>query len=347
MHLLDLLKLAIERKASDLHLIAGISPILRIYGEIIVMDQPPLPSEEIKQMLYEVLPKGQIAQFENDLELCYSLKIPDVGYFRIGIYHELGTVGAAIRIGTNFVPSLTSLGLPPVVAELTRKATGLILITGPTGSGKTTTMNSMIDLINSERRCKIIMVEDPVEYVHSNKKGIVVQMEVHSDTHSFQHAIVHTLRLDPNVIAIGEMRDLETMSTALTAAETGHLVISTLHTPDAPQTINRIVDVFPATQQNQIRMQLAESLNAIISQKLLSRVDKPGRILATEVLVANNAVRNIIRENKTESLQNVLLTGASEGMQSMDISLRNLYQQGIITYDIARCNSKYPEYLRN
>jgi twitching motility protein PilT len=244
------------------------------------------------------------------------------------------------------VKNLDELGLPPIVAELTRKPTGLILITGPTGSGKTTTFNSMIDLINRDRRAKIITVEDPIEFVHPNKRSIVVQQEVHTDTHSFGKALIHILRQDPNVIGVGEMRDLETISTALTAAETGHLVISTLHTPDAPQTVERIIDVFPSQQQTQVRMMLASSLVAVVSQALLPRVDIEGRILACEIMVCDQAVRNIIRENKLQLLYNVIVTGQAHGMQTMDLSLKNLYQRGIITYDTAATMSKNPEELR-
>jgi twitching motility protein PilT len=222
----------------------------------------------------------------------------------------------------------------------------LILITGPTGSGKTTTFNAILDMINRERRLKIITVEDPIEYIHPNKRSIVVQQEVHTDTRSFGKALVHILRQDPNVIGVGEMRDLETISMALTAAETGHLVISTLHTTDAAQTVERIIDVFPGSQQPQIRTQLSSSLEAVICQQLLPRVDQEGRILATEVMVCTPAVQNIIRENKLQMLDTVISTGQSYGMQSMDVSLKNLYQQGIITYDTAATRAKYPEELR-
>ena len=346
MELLDLLKLAIQKNASDVYIMAGTPPVLRVYGEIIVTDFEPLTSSQSEELIFKDLPPEKKQYLEEEQQLCYSLKVPDVGYFRIAIYYEQGTVGASIRVGMVEIKTLEVLGLPPVVAELTRRPSGLILITGPTGSGKTTTLNSMMDMINRERRCKIIMVEDPIEYVHENKRSIVVQQEVLTDTKSFSRALVHLLRQDPNVIAVGEMRDLETISTALTAAETGHLVISTLHTSDAPQTVDRIIDVFPPDQQTQIRMQLANSLEAVISQQLLPRVDREGRVLACEIMISNAAVRNIIRENKIQTLPNVILTGQREGMQTMDSCLKNLYQQGIITYDTALTRAASPEDLR-
>ncbi|MCL5105042.1 MAG: PilT/PilU family type 4a pilus ATPase [Armatimonadetes bacterium] len=347
MELIDLLKVAVSKRASDLHLMVGVPPVLRIHGEIIVANGDPLTSTDTQRLILGTLPEEKKQALAKNLQLCYSMKIPDLGYFRVSIYHEQGELGAAVRIGMTQILSLEELGLPPVAAELTRKPSGLILITGPTGSGKTTTLNSLIDLINRDRRCKIIMVEDPIEYVHPNKRSIIVQQEVHTDTHSFSEALVHILRQDPDVIAVGEMRDLETIATALTAAETGHLVISTLHTPDTSQTVDRIIDVFPPAQQTQIRMQMASSLEAVISQQLLPRVDRPGRILATEVMIANPAVRNIIRENKTQSLYNVIITSQSQNMHSMDSSLRDLYQKGIITYDTAATRAKVPSEMRS
>jgi len=346
MELLDLLKLATQKGASDLHLMAGVPPVLRVYGEIIVTDFDPLTPAQAEELILRDLPPEKKQVLEQELQLCYSLKVPEVGYFRVAIYYEQGAVGASIRVGMLDIRTPEELGLPPVVTELTRGPSGLILVTGPTGSGKTTTLNSLIDVINRDRRCKIIMVEDPIEYIHTNKRSIIVQQEVYTDTKSFSRALVHILRQDPNVIGVGEMRDLETISTALTAAETGHLVISTLHTPDAPQTVDRIIDVFPAEQQTQIRMQLANSLEAVISQQLLPRVDTEGRVLACEVMIANPAVRNIIRENKVQSLHNVILTGQREGMQTMDSCLKDLYQRGIITYDTAVTRAASPEDLR-
>jgi twitching motility protein PilT len=346
MQLVDLLKYGVEKGASDVHIICGCPPVLRVHGEIIVANSDPLTPEQTQALIFQDLPEEKRLTLEQELQICYSLSVPDVGYFRVAVYYEQGVVGAAIRIGMSTINSLEELGLPPIVAELTRKPSGLILITGPTGSGKTTTFNSIIDRINRERRCKIVTVEDPIEYIHPNKRSIIVQQEVHTDTKSFSHALVHILRQDPNVIGVGEMRDLETISTALTAAETGHLVISTLHTPDAPQTVERIIDVFPPEQQNQVRMMLSTSLAAVISQQLLPRVDREGRILATEIMISNSAVQNIIRENKLQMLHSVISTGQAHGMQTMDMCLKDLYQRGIITYDTAATRAKYPEELR-
>ncbi|MHB1001343.1 MAG: type IV pilus twitching motility protein PilT [Armatimonadota bacterium] len=345
--LVDLLKLAIQQGASDLHIISGLPPILRIVGEITITNYEPLTPADTDALVLSNLTPEKRNILERDKMLCYSLKVPDVGYFRTAVYFEQGVVGASIRIGMTSIEALEDLGLPPIVADLTRKPSGLILITGPTGSGKTTTLNAMIDLINREQRCKIIMVEDPIEYLHSNKRSIVVQQEVYTDTPNFGSALIHILRQDPNIIAVGEMRDLDTISTALTAAETGHLVISTLHTPDAPQTIDRIVDVFPAGQQNQVRIQLANSLQAVISQQLLPRVDKPGRVLACEVMIGTVAVRNIIHEGKISQLYNTITMGSGSGMRTMDACLKNLYQQGIITYDTAVSRAKSPDQIRS
>ena len=244
------------------------------------------------------------------------------------------------------VRGLAELGLPDNVADIIRKPTGLVLVTGPTGQGKTTTLNAMVDLINRERRCKIIMVEDPVEYRQTHRKSIVVQQEIGSDAKSFGEALVHILRQDPDVIGIGEMRDLETISIALTAAETGHLVLATLHTPDAAGTIDRIVDVYPAEQQPQIIAQLAATLEAVISQQLIPRVDQPGRVLATEILIGTLAVRNVVRDRKTHLLYNIIQTSSDVGMRLMDDSLKDLYQSGIITYEQAMMRARHPEYLR-
>lgn len=345
--LISLLRIAVEKHASDLHLMVGVPPVLRIHGEIVIANSDPMTAADVEALVTSQLCEAHKQELETTLQLCHSIKLPGLGYFRVSVYHEQGELGAAIRIGMTECKSLEELGLPPIIAELMRKPSGLILVTGATGSGKTTTLNSMIDLINRDRRCKIIMVEDPIEFVHPNKRSIIVQQELHTDTHSFGKALVHILRQDPDVIAVGEMRDLETIATALTAAETGHLVISTLHTPDAPQTIDRIVDVFPPGQQNQIRMQLANTLEAVISQELLPRVDMPGRVLATEVMLATPGVRNIIRENKTQMLHNVIVTSQSDQMQSMDRCLEDLYQRGIITYDTALTRSRTPNDFRD
>jgi twitching motility protein PilT len=342
LELADLLTIGIEKHASDLHLVVGVPPVLRIHGSIIEMDYAPLTPADLENLTIKHLTEDQRAVLDKEWQICHSLKSPELGFFRISVYHEQGDLGAAIRIGMADVHGLAELGLPPVVAELTRKPSGLILVTGPTGSGKSTTLNSMVDLINRERACKVITVEDPIEYVHSNKRSIVVQQEVHMDTHSFHQALIGMLRQDPDVIVVGEMRDLETIATALTAAETGHLVISTLHTPDAPQTIDRVIDVFPSSQQNQIRMQLAGSLEAVISQQLLPRADEAGRVLACEVMMATTGVRNIIRESKTQMLDNVISTSQAQKMQSLDTCLEDLLCRGVISRDTAVARAKAP-----
>lgn len=346
MEIQKLLKEAIKRNASDLHLVANLPPALRIEGEIILMDKDKLAAREVGDLVYQLFNDEQKKIFEKELKISFSTLLEDFAHLRISAYKHLGNVEAAIRIRALEIKSLEELGLPPVAGELTRKANGLVLITGSTGVGKTTTFYSMIDLINSERRCKIITVEDPVEFAHHHKRSVVIQQEIGLDTKSFYSALVHILRLDPDIIGVGETRDLETISTALTAAETGHLVIATLHTPDASQTINRIIDVYPPHQQPQVRAQLAGCLKGIISQALLPAVDKKKRVLACEVLVANDAVRNLIREDKIQNLYSVMQTGKDTDMQTMDASLKELYQKGIITYDVASSYARNPKSLR-
>ncbi len=330
-----LLKIAVEQEASDLHLVCNMRPVVRVCGDIQFLQHSVLSPEDIKEMLDDVLTDEQRKMFDRDWQLCFSLSLKDVGYFRVNLYYHRRQIEAAIRLGTLRIKNLQELGLPEVVGKLASSPNGLLLITGPTGVGKTTTFNSIIDQINRERRAKIITVEDPIEYIHHNYKSIVIQQEIGTDVKSFASSLVHILRQDPDVIAIGEMRDHETISTALTAAETGHLVIATLHTNDASRTINRIIDVFPSESKSEIRSQLSSSLVGIISQQLLKRIDGDGRVLATEILVATEAAKNVIREDKIHSLPNVILTGQRYGMQLMDKSLLNLYQQGIISYETA------------
>ena len=340
-----LLQEAVRCNASDLHIVAGLPPVLRIDGEIIPMQHPALSEVDTKAIVYSALSQEQIARFESEWKLCYSRFYPDIGHFRITVYYQKGNTECAIRICPPAVRSLSELGLPDIVSEIARRPNGLALVTGPTGVGKTTTLNAMVDLINRERRCKIIMVEDPVEYRQSHRKSIVVQQQIGSDAHSFGEALVHILRQDPDVIAVGEMRDLETIATALTAAETGHLVLATLHTPDAPGTIDRIIDIYPPAQQPQIITQLAATLQAIISQQLIPRVDQAGRVLATEILIGTLAVRNVIRERKTHLLYNIIQTSGDVGMRLMDDSLKELYEAGVITYEQAMMRCHNPEHI--
>ncbi|HOW35979.1 MAG TPA: type IV pilus twitching motility protein PilT [Candidatus Omnitrophota bacterium] len=343
MELRDLLLLTIQKKASDLHLTENTPPVLRIDGRLLLVKAPPLTREELKKMIYSILADSQKEKFEKDLELDFSLSLPGLDRFRANVHVQRGSVEAAFRRIPLFIPKADELGLPAVISDLARRPNGLVLVTGPTGMGKTTTLAAMIDLINNERSSLVICIEDPIEYIHYNKKCIIKQREVYSDTHSFAEALKRCLRQDPDVIVVGEMRDLETISTTLTAAETGHLVLATLHTPDAPQTIERIIDVFPPYQQQQVRLQLADCLQGVVSQLLLPRASGEGRVLATEVMTATAGVRNLIREQAIEQIPTVIQTGSQHGMKSMDKSLKELYQSGIITYDVALSKAKNPE----
>ncbi len=335
MDLKELLKLSIQEKASDLHLTENSPPVLRIDGKLVLTEEKILTRDELKKSIYGILSDGQKEKFEHDRELDFSLALEGLERFRVNVHIQKGSVEAAFRRIPQFVPSVKDLGLPPAILDFAHKPSGLILITGPTGSGKTTTLASMIDVINKERACMIMCIEDPIEYVHKNKKAVIKQREVYTDTHSFAEALKRCLRQDPDVIVVGEMRDLETISTALTAAETGHLVLATLHTPDAPQTIERIIDVFSAHQQQQVRLQLSACLQGVASQILLPRSSGEGRTLASEILVATPAVRNLIRERSVEQRPTAIQTGVQYGMHTMDMSLKLLFEEGIITYEDA------------
>ncbi|MCE9583708.1 MAG: PilT/PilU family type 4a pilus ATPase [Planctomycetes bacterium] len=337
-----ILQAARKAGASDVHLIAGLPPAFRVNGEIIPMAADVLTRDDAARLVRELLSEVQWAAFERDWEVCVSTNLQGIGRMRVSAYRHSGSAEAAIRLAHLEIPSSSQLGLPPVVDELTRRSAGLVLITGPTGAGKTTTLNYMVDLINREQRVKVVTIEDPVEYVHGAKKAIVVQQELHTDVTSYARALRHVLRQDPNVIVIGELRDLETIETALQAAETGHLVIGTLHTPWADHTVERIVSVFPAEKQNLILAQLAGSLQGILAQLLLPRADRKGRVLSMEVLLANNAVRNLIREGNPHMLASVMQTSGREGMRPMDVSLHDLYKDGTITWDVAMSHARNP-----
>jgi len=343
MDLKELLSLCIKEHASDLHITENEPPILRIDGKLTRTNYPVLNREDTKRLLYSILTATQKEMFERDKELDFSLSLAGMDRFRVNIHLQKGSVEAAFRRVPLRIPSIEELGLPPIIKELARKPNGLVLVTGPTGVGKTTTLAAMIDLINIERECIIICIEDPIEFIHNNKKSVIKQREVYSDTHSFAEALKRALRQDPNVIVVGEMRDLETISTALTAAETGHLVLATLHTPDAPQTVERIIDVFPPYQQQQVKLQLADCLQAVVSQLLLPHASGKGRILACEIMVATSGIRNLIREQEIEQIPTLIQTGAQYGMKTMDKSLKELYQQGKITLDTALSKAKHPE----
>ncbi len=330
-----LLLLTIQEGASDLHLTEKSPAIFRIDGRLVPLKGESLSRAQIQEMIYSVLSDGQRAQFEKEKELDFSLALTGLDRFRVNVHIQRGSVEAAFRRISLFIPSMEELQLPPVIADLARKQSGLVLITGPTGTGKTTTLASMINLINSERTCVITCIEDPIEYIFTNKKSVIKQREVYRDTNSFAEALKRCLRQDPDVIVVGEMRDLETISTALTAAETGHLVLATLHTPDAPQTIERIIDVFPPYQQQQVRLQLSSVLEGVISQKLAPRASGKGRIMVPEIMIATAGVRNMIRERAVEQLRTAMQTGGQFGMRTFDKSLKELYDKGIITYQTA------------
>ncbi len=346
MELRELLLLSVQKKASDVHLTYDSPPYLRIDGKLIATNKDPLSREELKKVIYGMLTDNQKEVFERDKELDFSLSLSGMDRFRVNIHLQRGSVEAAFRRIPIFIPNMSELGLPPIIADMARKPNGLVLITGPTGTGKTTTMASLINLINEEKESVIVMIEDPIEYVHFNKKSIIKQREVYRDTNSFAEALKRCLRQDPDIIVVGEMRDLETISTALTAAETGHLVLATLHTPDAPQTIERIIDAFPPYQQQQVKLQLASALQAVVSQLLLPKADNIGRVLATEVMVVTPGIRNLIREQAIEQIPTAIQTGSAYGMNTMDKSLQKLYQQGTITYETAIENVKNKEEFR-
>lgn len=343
----ELMTEAITREASDLHLVAGTPPSLRINGSIEFMDQKPLSADDVEEIVNGLLTAAQIARLNEEREVEFSYSHNNIGRFRAAVFHERGNICAAFRIVPIKVKSVYDLRLPNVVHELARRTSGLILIAGATGQGKTTTMNAIIDLINSERRARIITIEDPIEFVHQHRRSVILQREVDDDTRSFNRALIAALRQDPNIICVGEMRDLETISTALTAAETGHLVISTLHTQSASQTVNRIIDVFPGHQQNQVRLQLANTLQGVLCQKLLPNAAGDGRVLAYEIMIANQAIRHLIREGRIEQIHNVLVTGRDEGMIPLDHCLRTQYEQGLITYDVALSASLDPNSFKD
>ena len=341
----QLLKLVVEKTASDLHLTAGAPPQLRIDEKLVNADQKILTSEDVKKLVYNLLNQEAIESFEKELELDMSFGIEGLSRFRLNVYQQRNTVACAIRRIPYEVMTLEECGLPVrVVANLCHKPKGLILVTGATGSGKSTTLAAMINMINQERRCHIITIEDPIEYTFKNIKAVIEQREIGSDSHSFAQALKHILREDPDVILIGEMRDLETIQSALNIAETGHLVFATLHTSDSVQSINRIVDVFPAHQQQQVRTQLSFVLLSILSQQL---IPKPGggRVLATEILTANHAVRSLIREGKTHQIYSVIQTAQREGMRTMNQSLHELCLQNVISQEEAMLRTTEPEDL--
>jgi twitching motility protein PilT len=337
LHVNELLNEVLALRGSDLHLTAGSHPVVRVHGEMRPLTNfAVLNGSQIRQMVYSVITQKQREKFENELELDTSYTLPGKSRFRMNLFLQRDSVGCVMRVIPYEIAEFDKLGIPKAVGEWSNLPRGLVLVTGPTGSGKSTTLASIVDIINRERAVHIMTVEDPIEFLHQHKRAIVNQREVGEDTHSFASALKHVLRQDPDVILVGEMRDLETISTALTAAETGHLVFATLHTQDAPQSIDRIIDVFPSHQQQQVRVQLASCLQGIVTQQLLATPDGHGRVAACEVLVATPAIRNLIREAKTHQIYSMLQAGGKFGMVTMDMSLAKLASSHQISLDVAR-----------
>ena len=331
----QLLSIAKEKKASDVHVTVGLPPRVRINGELVDLDYPKLSPDDCEKLILDIMDDRQQAMFKDRGELDFSFSVPNIGRYRVNVFRQRGSVACAMRIVGTEIPKPESLGVPKSVVELYAKKRGLVLVTGPTGSGKSTTLASLIDKINDERNAHVITLEDPIEYLHSHRKAMINQREIGLDTHSYADALRAALREDPDVILVGEMRDLETISTAITAAETGHLVFSTLHTIGAAATIDRIIDVFPPHQQQQIRIQLAVVLEAVISQQLIPTADRCGRVAAFEVMHGTIPIKNLIREAKTYQISSVLQTARKEGMISMDDALLDLYNKAVIDSDNA------------
>ncbi len=340
----DMLRYAIDMDASDLHIVAGRPPILRIHGAVNpIRDADTLTKEDSKQLIYGILSDLQKQRFEEEKELDFSLSISNLSRFRVNIHFQRGSVAASFRLIPDTIRTLAELKLPPILESLCDRPRGLILVTGPTGSGKSTTLAAMVDIINSKLPVHIITIEDPIEYLHTHKKAVVEQREVNEDTHSFTNALKYVLRQDPDVIQIGEMRDIETISAALTAAETGHLVLTTLHTNDVVQTIDRVIDVFPPHQQMQVRIQLASVIQAVLCQQLLPTVDGRGRIVCVELMISTPAISSLIREGKTHQIYSAIETGGNLHMQTRDRALAELYRKRYITKEMALSKANKPE----
>lgn len=342
----EILNRILEENASDLHVCVGAAPMIRVHGHLKPLDGPPLTAEDTREFIYSILTSDQRKQLESEWQIDFAYMIPKRARFRVNAYFQKGAIGGAFRLIPSEIRSLEELGMPLVLKEFCNRPRGFILVTGPTGSGKTTTLASMLDEINQARNEHILTIEDPIEFMHQHKGCIVNQRELGADANSFALALKAALRQDPDVILVGEMRDLETVSTALTAAETGHLVLATLHTQDTPQTIDRVIDVFPPHQQQQVRVQLSVALQGIVTQQLLPTADGLGRVVACEVLVPTSAVRNLIREGKTHQIYSVLQTGKTHGMQTMDAALAELVKSGKITTELAEARSSTPSELR-
>lgn len=337
----------VEKQASDLHIRVPSPPVLRIDGELVIQkDLPPVTAEDAERVFEQITTPEQKKIFAAEKELDFAYSVSELARFRVSVMRQRGTISLAFRMVPFDILTIDQLGLPQICKELILKPRGLILVTGPTGSGKSTTMAAMIHHLNENSARNVITIEDPIEYLHRNIKCIIAQRDLGDDTKSFDTALVHALRHDPDVIVVGEMRDLETISTAIRAAETGHLVMGTLHTTDAPQTVDRIIDIFPPSQQPQIRLQFSQVIEAVLSQTLLPRATGKGRVAAFEIMIANAAVRNLIREGKTFELHNVMQLSASEGMQTLDQALADLVKKKIVTLEEAQMKSSHPERLK-
>ncbi len=341
MDITQLLAFGVEQGASDCHLSSGEPPMLRIHGDLKKLDHAPLTKEEVHSMIFDIMDDSQRKKFEENLECDFSFEMGDIARFRVNVFMQRKGTGVVFRTIPTEILALDQLGMPRVMKELCQREKGLILVTGPTGSGKSTTLAAMIDFINGDFEGHILTVEDPIEFVHKSKKCLINQRELGPHTHSFANALRAALREDPDVILVGEMRDLETIQLALTAAETGHLVFGTIHTSSAPDTVNRVIDVFPPTQQAQIRTQFAESIEAVITQTLLKKKGG-GRVAAVEIMTGSTAVRNLIREGKIHQLPGTMQVSQKDGMQTMDMALMDLASRGIVTREEAQSKSMTP-----
>jgi twitching motility protein PilT len=345
-HLDELLIEMVKRGASDLHLTVGVPPMFRVDSRLLPSNYERVTPTLTQRLVYEILTDDQTQRFEGTMELDFSDNLGKYGRFRVNIYRDRGTIASAFRLIPSKIPTITELGLPPVLEDLSRRPRGLILVTGPTGSGKSTTLAAIINQINSENNLHIITIEDPIEYMHQHRTCVINQRELGQDTRSFANALRSALREDPDVILVGEMRDLETIEAAITAAETGHLVLATLHTNSAAQTVDRIVDVFPTGQQQQVRIQLSNTLEAVLTQQLVPRLRSTGRVCAMEIMIATAAIRNLIREGKAHQMTSAIQTSANVGMITMDQALRDLFQADKISYEDALSRAMNPEELK-
>ncbi|WP_010324971.1 type IV pilus twitching motility protein PilT [Marinobacterium stanieri] len=341
MDITELLSFAVQQGASDLHLTAGMPPMIRVDGDVRRIKLPALDHKQVHTLVYDIMNDKQRKEYEENFEADFSFEVPNLSRFRVNSFNQHRGAAAVFRTVPSKVLTMDDLGMGKVFQDLSEKSRGLVLVTGPTGSGKSTTLAAMVDYINETRPDHILTIEDPIEFVHESKKCLINQREVHRDTHSFSNALRSALREDPDVILVGEMRDLETIRLALTAAETGHLVFGTLHTTSAAKTIDRIIDVFPAAEKDMVRSMLSESLQGVISQNLLKRL-KGGRVAAHEIMIGTPAVRNLIREDKVAQMYSAIQTGAAYGMKTMDQSLSELMQKGVISKELAREKAKNP-----